>query len=101
MAQEIHLNDVGTVFELTATDGGVVVNLSTASVKQIIFAKPSGATLTQNASFVTDGTDGKVKYTTVAGDLDMLGNWQVQLYVELATGKWKSNIQRFRVYGNL
>ena len=46
-ANEIHLNDIGTKFLVTVKDGSSVVNVSTASTKQIIIKKPSGATLTK------------------------------------------------------
>ena len=44
MAQdEIHKNDVGTVFELTIKDGQATVDVSTTTAKQIIFRKPDGS----------------------------------------------------------
>jgi len=100
-SEEIHKNDVGTVFELTVKDGSSTVNLSSATKKQIIFSKPDATTSTKTASFKTDGTDGILSYVTVAGDLDQSGDWQVQAYVEITSGKWHSDVATFTVYDNL
>jgi hypothetical protein len=101
MADEIHAGDIGTQFTVTVSDSGVVVNLSTASTKEIILSKPSGDKLTKTASLVTDGSDGKIKYVTVANDLDVIGLWKLQVHVILPTGEWHSDVSEFRVYPNL
>ena len=72
-ANEIHINDVGTKFLVTVTDGASAVNISSAGTKQLIFKKPSGTKLTKAAVFNTDGTDGKMYYNAIADDLDETG----------------------------
>ena len=102
MAAEIHYGDVGTTFILTITDqDGSAVDVSGASTKQIKFEKPSGADVTQTADFTSDGTDGKIEYTTVADDLNETGFWKIQGKVTIATGTWHSDITRKFVYANL
>ncbi len=99
---EVHMGDVGTVFIATITDqDGVVVDVSAASVKQILFRAPYGKVLTKNATLTTDGKDGKIQYTTVANDLDATGKWSRQGHVTIGAGEWKSDITQFDVYGNL
>ena len=100
-ANEIHLNDVGTVFEATIMDGTSVVDISAATTKQLIFRGPNGVSKTKSAVFTTNGTDGKLKYTTVANDLDPVGQWSWQAYVVLAAGAWHSDVAEFIVYENL
>jgi hypothetical protein len=100
-ANEIHYGDIGTVFERTIVDGTTPVDVSSASVKQLLFSKPSGMLLTKAAVFTTDGTDGKVRYTTIAGDLDTLGWWHLQVHIEMPGGKWSSDIDAFEVHGNV
>jgi len=100
-ANEIHEGDIGTLFKATFKDGTTVVDISTATTKQLIFKKPSGSELEKDASFYTDGTDGILTYTTVSGDLDEIGTWKVQGYVVLVSGSWKSDIHTFKVYRNL
>jgi hypothetical protein len=99
--EEIHQNDIGTQFKITLNDCDTAVDLSAATVKQIRFTKPSGTVLTMTASFYTDGTDGIITYTSVAGDLDELGTWKIQAYVEVNGGKYSSSLQSFKVNRNL
>lgn len=101
MACEAHLNDEGTRLEITVKDCEEVLDLSDATVKQILLKKPGGTLLTKSVSFVTDGTDGRVYYTTLAGDLDEKGLWKVQVHVELPTGTWNSSIENLYVHENL
>jgi DUF4097 and DUF4098 domain-containing protein YvlB len=103
MACEIHIGDVGTRFLFTIQDCDDVnpLDVSTASSIEIIFKKPDSSTLTVTATFLTDGTDGKVYYDTVAGDIDQVGRWQVQGKVTFPTGVFYSDIHKFQVYANL
>ena len=99
--QEIHLDDVGTSFEITLYDCDGIVDLTGALSLLYKFTDPNGVTTQKTASFLTDGTDGKLVYNTIAGDLDSVGTWKLQAYVQLATGSWNSNIETFKVYDNL
>jgi hypothetical protein len=100
--EEVHKGDIGTVFELTVKDDGAVINISTVSVKQIKFKKPSGTVIIQTAEFKTDGSDGILTYTTLADDLNAAGSWRIQAYVEWAAG-WKghSDVVLFDVHPNV
>lgn len=110
-SQDIRLYDDGTEFivEFVECDSSglapvmVPIDISGASVRKIIFEKPDGAVLKVDAAFVTDGTDGKIKYSSVGdpeaqtGDLDQEGKWRIQGRVELPGGTWTSTIGTFRV----
>jgi len=99
---QVHKLDIGTVFRATIKDGdGVVVDVSGASTKTLYFRKPDGTVLTKSASFTTSGTDGKIQWTTIANDLDTVGDWVVQGYVVLASGTWHSSVYQFKVVGNV
>jgi len=100
-ANEVHLSDIGTRFILTIKDGTTAVDISDATVKNFLFKSKKSATFTRAASFVTDGTNGQLQYTTVAGDLSETGAWQLQAYVETPAGKWHSDLLAFTVYANL
>ena len=67
-ANEIHVNDVGTQFLVTVTDGSSAVDISSATTKELIIKKPSGTKLTKATAFSTDGTDGKMKYNISSDD---------------------------------
>lgn len=100
-ADEIRVGDVGTVFSLTISDGSAAVDISSATTKQILFQKPDGTKLTKDANFATDGSDGIITYAAIAGDLDSAGYWQIQAYIVMPAGTWKSDINRFLVHSNL
>lgn len=99
--QEIKLNDVGTVFEVTLMDGDAILPIS-APISMIIYLKkPSGTVMAKTAVLTTDGSDGKIQYVAIAGDLDELKGWSIQGRVELTTGHWSSSIDTFIVGRNL
>jgi len=98
---EVHLSDIGTVFEITFKDGTSAIDISAASTKQILFKKPDATTLTKSGTFTSDGTDGKLKWVTISGDLDTTGKWEIQGYVVLAGGEWHTDVGEFTVYANI
>lgn len=100
-ADEIHVGDVGTQFLFTIHEGDTVIDVSSATVRNLTFKKPDGTTLTKAATFVLTGADGRIQYFSIAGDLDIEGLWSVQAYLEMATGKWYSDVAEFTVYPNL
>ena len=99
----IHVGDVGTIFEVTVVenDGVTPVNIGLATVKKIYFKDSAGVKMEKTAVLVTDGSDGKMKYVGVAGDIDLAGIWQMQGYVEMPAGKFYSVKTRFTVHDNL
>ena len=102
MSADVHVNDWGTKFVITIKDeAGAVVDVSSASTRKIYFTKPNGELLTNDAGFMTDGTDGKIQYTTIEGDVDIPGTWKVQGMIETAEGEWSSDITEFEVEPNL
>ena len=96
-----HMGDVGTVFEQTIVDqDGQVVDISAATVMEITFQRPDGASFTRAAERSTDGTDGKMRYVTAAEDLDAFGTWWWQGRVVLTTGQWHTDVHEFEVEAN-
>lgn len=102
MSATVHVDDIGTVFKATIKDeDGVVVDVSGASTMGLVFNQPDGTPVYKTAVHATDGTDGVIQYTTVAGDIDQAGNWRVQGYVAIATSEFHSDVHAFRVHSNL
>lgn len=105
--KEIHVGDIGSIFEVTVveidevTGLPVIVDISTATLMQIRFKKPDLSVVVQTAAFSTDGTDGKLKYTSVLGDLDQPGDWRLQGYVEMPAWQGHTSIGEFDVEPNL
>jgi len=103
--EELHYNDIGTVMMITMTDcvsgTPTVLDISGASSLEVILNSPSGISSTKTAVLDDDGTDGKMKYTTQAGDLNEVGTWRIQAKVSFGSSTFRSNIKTFRVYENL
>ena len=98
---EVQLDDIKIRIILTIMEDGEAVDISAATVKQIILRSPAGVTTTFTATFLTDGTEGKIYYETVSGDLNVAGLWKTQGKVEVSSGTYRSDIHSFRVHSNL
>ncbi len=105
-ARTVRLNDIGVVFTVTILEPDptdptslIVKDISAATVLEIILQKPNPdlTKITKTAVFVTDGTDGKITFTSIAGDLDIAGRWSLEGEVTLPTGKFRSDRERFDV----
>jgi len=102
MALNIQIGDTGTIIELELKNGSQIVDVSTATTQEIIFRKPDGATtLTKASSFTTDGTDGLIRYLSLAADFDIAGNWEMQGHIITPAGEWRTLIIKFKVVANL
>lgn len=108
-ANEIHVGDIGTIFEITLKDEGnspEIVDISTASTKDVVFKNPAGVSQTKTGAFTTDGTDGKLQYASEAGFLAGEGIWYIQAHIILGTAspkdaEWYSDIGSFECFPNL
>ncbi len=98
---EVHVGDIGTKFLVTIKENGVALDISTASVKKIRFRRPDNTTLDKTAVFETDGTDGKIYYLSIAGDLSIKGTWSIQGFITMPSGSWNSKIASFMVNENI
>lgn len=100
---EIHLNEKGRTFITLITENDEPVDLSSATVKQIVFDKPErNGVMPMNAAFTTDGTDGKLQYTVTSNTFfDMPGAWQIQGRANPTGKEVYSKIKEFRVLDNL
>ena len=103
-----HLNDTGTPITVIFKNDGVAMDFSemTVTTKQIKFRKPDGTVLVCDADWVTDGSDGKIKYVTVYEDFNLAGRWLVQGYIavslpEESAGAWHSERIEIDVFDNV
>ncbi len=101
MTSQIHQSDIGTKLLITVKDGGSVVDISSASSLIILIKKPDGTILTRTGVLETDGTDGKMYYIVVAGDLDAAGVYKIQGRVALSSGTFSTSTANFKVHCNL
>lgn len=112
--EEIHVGDIGTIFELTLVDGSEPLNLTDVETTEFVFKPPNGDAFVRTALVVNPpGTNGKLLYVTVEGDLGSgpfdsaaAGKWFVQarvVFPEAADqpGEWRSGRVPFPVHPNL
>ena len=96
-----HVGDEGTPFTLTVySRDGTVLDISSASPIDIYLYKPDGSKLEKEGAFVTDGTDGKMKYTIETGIFDTAGQWSIQGRVTFINAVWSTDIHGFVVEAN-
>ena len=93
--------DYGAVLTGTVKQDGVAVDISSYTTRQFLLLKPSGELLAKTATFVGTGTDGQLKYTIAAADLDESGTWSIQVKLTKATAILTSRPVRFEVGGVL
>jgi len=99
---DIHVGDIGTIFEITVQDAGVIMDISSATLMEIKLRKPDGSVSVYNATHTTDGTDGKMRYIVIADtEIDQYGRWGIQSRVVTPQGDWNSSIDTFDVAPNL
>lgn len=99
---EIHLDDAVTTFSTQILKGDLTpYSLQGAQTVEFHFQKPDGSLFVKPGVLDTDGSDGKLHYTTVVGDLDQPGFWRYQVYIEKGSVYKYSDIGKFRVFPNL
>ena len=103
-----YVGNEGTKIKVTLVDcDEQAINISSATIKKIIFSKPDASDPTQKEEvektldFVTDGTDGALQYIAEAGFMDVKGSYKGQAYVEMPTGKWYATTIKFTVANNI
>jgi hypothetical protein len=94
MTNKVYVGDVGTVITL---DTGIDLTSGTVSVE---YQKPDGVGGVWAGSIAaTDsGSSHGVRYTTIAGDLDLDGEWKLQSHAVLPTGEWSGETATMAVY---
>lgn len=102
MADDIRVGDIGTPIIVTLVDEtGAAVDVSGATEMVILLQPPDKTLIEKTAEHVTDGTDGKIQYVTIDGDLSQPKKWLMQARVTLPTGTWSSSTTSFTVLPNL
>jgi hypothetical protein len=94
--------DIGVNIEVQFVDESETpIDVSLAVVTRILYRKPDGTSSYWTATKVNGGTTGRIAYTTLASDLNQVGEWQIQGYYELgASEKYHSVTAPFYVKEN-
>ena len=101
MSDEVHVGDVGTIFEITVLDGTTPLDISAATEMKIFLRRPSDTVVSDDATHTTDGTDGKMEYTSQSGDVDEPGLWRIQGKIIIPEGTFYTDIDQFVVEASL
>jgi hypothetical protein len=76
------------------------LDISSATTLEFWTRKPDATVATWTASFVTDGTDGRIEYITQSGDLDTAGTWILEARIAGGGQDFRTITQpQFRVRG--
>ncbi len=97
------LNEIGTPLTLTVyrKDGTLEVEIDSANILRIVLSPPTGSPKVKDGIPVGANT-GRMRYVTTDGDLDEVGTWDIQGYVEIdANSKWPTNTVSIEVESNL
>lgn len=93
---------IGAIIEyIVLDDDDEPLDISSATVKALVFKKPDGTVVEKTAVFVTNGTDGKLKWTTIAGDLTPYGTYSAQARLTMPGFDGRSQVELFDVLRNL
>ena len=92
MTQKTTLTDLGTALQATIVEDGAHVDVSTATAKVIILKAPGGETIEKTAQNIGDGTDGRVQYIRVSGDIEDLGRWNYRFKVTFSGASIFTNV---------
>jgi hypothetical protein len=81
MVSILHDDDFG--FDITITfisrRTGLALDISATTTQRVDIRNTRDDTVRQNtAAFVTDGTDGQIRYRATASEFDSRGRWEVQ-----------------------
>lgn len=95
---EFRVGDEGSILRVTVREDGVAVDISSATTKKINLLNPDGIKTPKTADFTTDGSDGKIEYIVIAGDLNRSGIWRIEAHIESPSGKWTTSPEDFQVF---
>ena len=91
---KIYKNDIGTKIILN-----LGVDMSGASVRQIKYTKPGR--ISGNWAATLGADDKSIYYLTVDGDLDEIGRWTVQAYIESSSWTGHGESVSFQVLAHI
>jgi hypothetical protein len=94
---------IGALLEVEVLQdcNGAVLNLQTATLKEVTVKRPDDSTFTRSAVFTSDGSDGLIYIATQSGDITLAGTYYIQAYLELPTWQGNSDIGEFDAQDNL
>lgn len=98
----IHVGDTPRL-ECVVLENNTPLNISGYDERKLYLKKPDGSVVERTVSFLTDGTDGILKYEALTSDFDTVGFWKRQWRIrQSASGKqYATDAIEFEVKGVL
>lgn len=96
--RKIFAGDEGTLFRLFVCNCDVPLPLKDNLSLEMIFERPDKTSFLREAVLSSDGLDGGMQYIAVQGDLNQVGQWRVHGRVTLSTGRWYTDIAKFKTH---
>lgn len=97
---QIFENSMPTFVVTIKDQDRAIVNLSTATVKQLWFLLEGANVQEKDAAYVTDGSDGLIQWTATAAFLSA-GKWTIQSKIVISGQTYFSDQASFTVHENL
>jgi hypothetical protein len=103
MQDEFQVGNIGSAIVLRVVEDESPVDLSSATEMKVYLKPPTGTTDEHTGEWVTDGTDGLMRYvTTDANDLDDDGQWYAQGKITFsASAIYRTEVLGFVVRENI
>ena len=100
--QTCQLGDAGVVLAVQIVDAdGNPVDIGAGTGLVVKIGMPDGSTKDFPATFLTNGSDGFLAYSTLASDLNQVGLYSIQGKLNVAGGLKSSFVGSFQVLGNV
>lgn len=96
--QEIQVDVIGLAIEASLLDRGVEIPVSGAGTLTLRIQKPSGVSIDQTATFISDADGERVRYLTIDGDIDEAGLYQLAVY--MIKGSWSGFSSIGKLFAN-
>lgn len=98
----VHIGDTNISLRLKFIDSAQsAIDISGYTTLTILLQDESGTTSELSASFVTDGSDGLIAYSSTASTFSTSGTYRIQGKVSDGTTTIRSNVATFQVLPNL
>lgn len=102
--ETLQIGSIGVKITVTVEEAGAAKDISAATGLKLRLRSSISSTYKEfTPSFDTNGSDGKISYTTqAASDIDMEGVWSVQVYYEMGSFKgFTEPVEAFSAKRNL
>ena len=99
---KVFIGDTGTNIILTIKNqDDTVIDVSTATTHEIKMRRAAGTKVTKTSSFTTDGTDGKIQFTSLATDFSVRGVYKFQAHIVDGGADYHTTIYEQEVFETL